>query len=382
MRIKFLHVADLHLGYEQYNNPERFNDFSRAFMWLMEFAKKEQVDFVTVGGDTFHKRAVDPLAMLVAVTGFRILNCPIYAIEGNHEKAYYVGAESWTDFLGSLGAFHLLDGECFSATSHVVCGVKYAGSKIDERLTELIDKIPPHESQRPVITLAHAGVEDVIAHVDGISKHVVDSVTSASSGPLLLGHIHKPFETGFALNPGSPENGSSDEALCPVRGALLIEYIHVDNLGTFYTRTIVPPRRPFHRFDLDASGFVDPEQVYDAVKMIAVEDVSQAIVDVTISGEVPFDRTDIDTKYVQSLWPDALVCRVRNQTVPVGFGVAVQEEHSRADVERDVLEQIVRRDSRYRNEHEKWVKALLAAKGMALNDEPEGVLSYVEGLRQ
>jgi len=48
--VKFLHVADIHLGFEQYGVRERFNDFSRTFLWLMDFAREQEVDFVLLAG--------------------------------------------------------------------------------------------------------------------------------------------------------------------------------------------------------------------------------------------------------------------------------------------------------------------------------------------
>ena len=59
MRASFIHVADMHLGYEQYGVRERFNDFSRAFWDIMQEALHRQVDFVVIAGDLFNKRAID-----------------------------------------------------------------------------------------------------------------------------------------------------------------------------------------------------------------------------------------------------------------------------------------------------------------------------------
>ncbi len=71
--MKFLHAADIHLGYQQYGSKERFDDFSRAFLHIVEQALEEDVDFVLLAGDLFHKRTVDPLAMRIAIEGLRML---------------------------------------------------------------------------------------------------------------------------------------------------------------------------------------------------------------------------------------------------------------------------------------------------------------------
>ena len=56
MKTRFLHCADIHLGYNQYNSPERGNDFASAFFAVIDTAIAEQVDFVILAGDLFHKR--------------------------------------------------------------------------------------------------------------------------------------------------------------------------------------------------------------------------------------------------------------------------------------------------------------------------------------
>ena len=52
MKARFLHFADCHIGYRQYNNRERFNDFGRAFISVIDVAVAEKVDFVILAGDS------------------------------------------------------------------------------------------------------------------------------------------------------------------------------------------------------------------------------------------------------------------------------------------------------------------------------------------
>jgi DNA repair protein SbcD/Mre11 len=108
----FLHIADVHLGYQQYGLKDRFNDFSRAFLHLVDDACDQAVDFVLLAGDLFHKRTVDPLAMRVAIAGLEQLQeagISVLAVEGNHEKAYYRDQFSWVDFLDAMGYLRLLN---------------------------------------------------------------------------------------------------------------------------------------------------------------------------------------------------------------------------------------------------------------------------------
>ena len=110
--MRFLHIADVHLGYQQYGLTERFNDFTRAFLYLIDVAVARRVDFVLIAGDLFEKRTVDPLAMRAAIEGLtRLQEAGIFAlaVEGNHERARYRDQFSWVDFLDALGYLCLLN---------------------------------------------------------------------------------------------------------------------------------------------------------------------------------------------------------------------------------------------------------------------------------
>jgi len=90
--MRFMHVADIHLGYQQYGSKERFNDFSQVFLYIVEQAIEQQVDFVLLAGDLFEKRTVDPLAMRVAIEGLsqlREAGISVIAVEGNHENTAF-----------------------------------------------------------------------------------------------------------------------------------------------------------------------------------------------------------------------------------------------------------------------------------------------------
>src|SRR5258708_12356297 len=111
MRASFIHIADTHLGYEQYGVRERFNDFSRAFWDIIDEARKRPVDFVIIAGDLFNKRAIDAQTLIHAIEGLKKLkdmHIPVIAIEGNHDRSYYRDGVSWLQFLCYQGYLTLL----------------------------------------------------------------------------------------------------------------------------------------------------------------------------------------------------------------------------------------------------------------------------------
>src|SRR5579885_1006772 len=112
MRASFIHIADTHLGYEQYGIRERFNDFSRAFWDIMQEAAERPVDFVLIERDLFHKRAIDARTLIHATEGLKLLKereIPVLAIEGNHDRSYFREGVSWLQFLCHQNYLTLLD---------------------------------------------------------------------------------------------------------------------------------------------------------------------------------------------------------------------------------------------------------------------------------
>ena len=101
-KTSFLHVADCHLGKWQYNQRERFNDFGRAFHYIVDAAIEAKVDFVVLAGDLFEKRSIDALTLNQAMRALDKLHnkgIPCLAIEGNHERPYFSEQVGWMEFL-------------------------------------------------------------------------------------------------------------------------------------------------------------------------------------------------------------------------------------------------------------------------------------------
>jgi DNA repair exonuclease SbcCD nuclease subunit len=344
------------MGYEQYKNHVRYEDFSKVFIWLLNFAKEQEVDFVIISGDLFHKRTVDPMAMRVVIQAIQDANLEIVIVEGNHEKSYFIEKESWIDYLGSkVGYAELLDGNEIRIGDARILGLKYAGSNIN---TEVLDFVN-HLCKADLFTILVFNKVNYVA----------------------LGHIHKPYVyDNYAYNPGSPENVSADEVLYPNRGAILVTVNHDNTFSTEYVNT---PRREFHRFNIDITGFTKPEWVYDAVNLAMKEDVGdQAVIDFTLSGEISFARSDINIQAIQDTIVNKvnpLIVHVSNKATPVGFGITVDETQSK-DIEISVMTQVVMRDARYRDDAQSWAESALTIKDLALLEDHDGIVTYVNTL--
>ncbi|AXI25707.1 DNA repair exonuclease [Methanofervidicoccus sp. A16] len=87
--MQFVHIADNHLGYRQYNLDEREKDIYRAFKECIDKIIEIKPDFVVHSGDLFEHPEPSVNALYTAIEGFKKLmehNIPIYIIHGNHDK--------------------------------------------------------------------------------------------------------------------------------------------------------------------------------------------------------------------------------------------------------------------------------------------------------
>jgi exonuclease SbcD len=439
MKCKFLHVSDLHLGYQQYNHKERFNDFGRAFLYIVDQAVSEQVDFVVLGGDLFQKRAIDPPTLIQAVEGLGRLKeagIPVAAVEGNHERAHYRDVFSWMDFLADRGYLALLNPTSFKEGVPAltawddtqgayldltpskdptggrvrIYGLKYYGASTPRVVEGLIKALADmdHSDIEYVVLVMHAGLEDVLPRYSATLTYSQIAPLYDYVNYVALGHIHKPFEReDWIYNPGSPETCGMDEVAWPDRGYYLVEVDTEPPDGARQTvkhmaRLVRNPRRPFLRLSFSvetcprpASGTCDnPDALYDAVEEFVRRESAQAaghagniqpVVELALEGVLPFDRRELDMKRLEAIVQaafDPLLARVINLTVPTEYEVSGDEAKSRAELERKVLEDLVERDARYRPAAAEWANLILNVKRMVLEDtSPEGIVEYLQSAK-
>lgn len=105
--MKFAHIADVHLGREQFNQPFRYDDYLKAFREAIEKSVKAGVDFILISGDLFHVSRPSPRTIRDAVEVLELprrKGIPVFAIEGNHDKT--IRETSVFDLLEHLGLIY------------------------------------------------------------------------------------------------------------------------------------------------------------------------------------------------------------------------------------------------------------------------------------
>lgn len=445
MKARFLHVADCHLGYKQYNRSERVDDFALAFGYIIDQAIAEKVDFVVLAGDLFQKRAIDALTLQHAMAILERLQraeIPCIAVEGNHELSYYVDYLGWVQFLQQRKLLRLLDADFEDGQAQLkehtgktgsyinvnpdlrIYGMKYRGSSTGRALTSYAEAITDlHETDNPAysIFIAHTGIEGVLPNQTGGLSHRQLAVLRPHVNYLALGHVHKPFEfDDWIYNPGSPETCSMAEAIWSDRGYYLVE-VDTDNLDAdnapktkskksnggkretvssedsaetdvaqddeidarpcLHTATLHPnPRRPFVRLSIEVDHLHSPEELSEqcqsVVKRKARDHASNhrnetrdPVVELTLSGVIPFARAALDIKELELMVRDAfdaLYVQIRNQTTSADFAVKHEAGLPRPQLERQVVAELLERDARYTDQSEPWTDLIISVKNLAL----------------
>ena len=404
--MKFLHVADLHLGYRQYGLAERLHDFDEVFLYIVEKAIEHKVDFVLLAGDLFDKRTIEPSVLGVALRGLQRLHdydIPVLAVEGNHERAYYREQMSWMQFLDSQHYLRLLNPHfengravLSSRESYVdlpgdvrVYGINYYGASTDDVFAQVSDDLrknsgESNESSRFTILMAHAGLEGQVPQASGMVSQATLDLFAERVDYIALGHIHKPYIVdGWIHNPGSPETCNIEETEWLERGYFLVE-LTPDGISSYQTELIAPPRRPFYRLRLEVDSLISPDYVYDAVaELVRNENVvcdPRPVVELVLIGILPFNRADLDLGTIKASLDDAwspLMSSVRNLSTSADFQIDVDTEASRPELERSIIRRLLEQDARFQPNAEAWASVAIEIKSLSLQKAPDSAIVNV-----
>ncbi len=244
--VRFVHIADVHLGNKQYGSEERQMDFAQAFLDAIRFAVEEKVDFILIAGDLFHKKTeMDPMTLLQASKVLEIPKkegIPVIGVEGNHDSTYFRESYSWMDYLAVNGLMINLkpsfedgkirleewdgkSGAYYDFNGIRIYGMKYYGSISERIIEEYFAKIKTSEY---TIFMAHIGVEGYVRNMYGCIPSAKIHKLGRKVDYIALGHVHKAFvEKNLVFNPGSLEACDISETGYE-RGIFMVE-IEEDN---------------------------------------------------------------------------------------------------------------------------------------------------------
>ncbi len=403
---KFLHISDIHLGFDKYDSKQRTLDFFYALQDVLEkYAVDESVDFVIIGGDLFEHRNIQPAILNQAQVCFQMLqtaSIPVLAIEGNHDNAPYGTKSSWLHYLSDWGLLKLLEpgdvakGEPFYSPwdeeekrggyIDLECGVRVLGSswygaaapRAIEQITEALGDLPP--APGPSILLFHHGLEGQIARYSGALRYgEVLPLKKAGIDYLALGHIHKNYEEdGWIFNPGSLEANNVEESQFD-RGAYLVEIdekgIRAELKRDYHQRTIV--RLQLKMRTQDAMEQVEEgaiATIQAALKSKKIIPADQPIVELRITGTVGFDRLELDTKALQKQLQkqcNALIFLLRYDVEEAAYASPISDEASRLEVEQEVFTDLLAANANYKKRATLLARGLIDLKDRQMAGESE-----------
>lgn len=316
---RVIHTGDTHLGYRQYHEAERRQDFMAAFESVLEDAVSDEVDAVIHAGDLFHDRRPalpDVMGAVEALRALRGADIPFLAVVGNHEGTR---SAQWVDLFERLGLAERLDTEGRVIGDTTFYGLDYTpASKRDQ----LDYAFTPSETEYNAL-VSHGAFEP-FAYGDWDLAAVLER-SPVDFDIVLLGDNHQPERETVIETPavysGSTERTSAEER--DPRGYNLVRFdeeVSVRRRG-LDTRDFV-----FIDVTLNAGEGGDrvrqrlrEEEVTDAVVIITIEGEGERVVPADIEGVGSEqgalvtrvnDRREIDTESdmeVSFIDPDAAV---------------------------------------------------------------------------
>jgi DNA repair exonuclease SbcCD nuclease subunit len=408
--MKFLHISDIHLGCDLYHieNEERMRDYGRAWGECIQIAIDEKVDFVLIGGDLFDKKTPTPRAMIQAISGLTDLqnnNIPAIAIEGNHDNLSNGKQYSWLHTLCEMKLIKLLesdikggeDGKLNVRMNHWdeentngqfidigkarIFGTSWSGASISKFFPAIIEKIAENKRENAFnILMLHTELEGENISPFPLLQLAELNLAKPHIDYVALGHIHKHFVIeNWAFNPGCLEITNISESKHQ-HGALLVEVNKENEISYRLLENYF--RRPFHRVRVAVDGKI-PEEVFN----ISLETVKrqvdltkvQPIIELIFEGHLGFKTVELEVNKILDevkKLTNALHVRANNKTQPRDLPIAVDFSNiDRKALEKQVLSDLVFRDTRYNSFAEDFADVAISVKEKALSDEDAEIIA-------
>jgi exonuclease SbcD len=315
----FVHAADLHLGYAQYNLDVRRRDFNNVFGELVDKTIALAPDFLILAGDIFEHARPTNSTLEVAITNFRRLKdagIPVLAVDGSHDSAPNVITSTILNPLDSAGLIWYLprhEGACWRNENCYVYGIPNfrTARKTQEELPLFLEKNKP----APDPSLFNVLVFHMALDIPAIKPPKMEAEASLESLPegfnyYAGGHIHKPykstFRNGFLVYSGGTETASYDEAKIE-KG---FYHVQVSKSGKPKLERIrLETPRKFIILEQTYTGLTPSKITEAAVQLVKENDEKEAILVPVIKGVLPAEagRGEIDLTRIRRAGEKALL---------------------------------------------------------------------------
>jgi DNA repair exonuclease SbcCD nuclease subunit len=405
MPVRFIHTSDIHLG-KTYRSAgrdaERYQDFFTTFAGIVATAVAERVDFFLIGGDLFHTGQILPKTFARTIETLQPLKdagIPCLAVEGNHDWIHRRDSVSWMEALSQLGYISLLrpgrtpEGDYLfepfdreeGAGGHVeiggvnIYGLGYIGSQAGSHVARICQAV----STKVNILLFHVGVWSY-------SPVEIGNIRPEEALPLAecfdyvaLGHGHKPYIVKtpegrpYAFNPGSPDCVNFGEERYD-KGYYLVTL--EDGRFRHDFRTSSP--RPMLVVTVDLDGASNAGEALERFgsrmreKLPATDDARSPLIEIRLIGKVGFHPFELSRERLRLALLECcqpLHLELKNHLSQVAGGSGEEKvKKSLAEIERDVLGELIQSSSEYQGRGEELVALSLAIRDLVLKGDVEG----------
>ncbi len=405
MPIKSIHTADIHLGKTYKNSPgesERYEDFFASFTEIITAGIKEEVDFILVVGDLFHTGQILPKTFAKTIEALQPLKdsgIPCIAVEGNHDWIHRRDNISWMEALSEMGYIRLLrpartdeGGYRFDpfnddtgAGGHTeikglnIYGLGYIGAQAGNHIERICEAIITEKN----LLLFHVGVWTY-------SPVEIGNMTLEEAHPLAdtfdyvaLGHGHKPYIINtpdgrpYAYNPGSPERVNFGEEKYE-KGYYLVTVEEGD-----YSTEVRPttPRPMFvEAIDLDGAESADEafERFTKQMQKLAskIGDTKNPLLELKLIGRIKFHPFELSRERLKVALADIvnpLHVEIKNHlSLVYRRADGDEQKKSLAEIERDVLGELIAAHSDYKEREVELVELALSIRDLVVKGDAEG----------
>lgn len=402
MTIRFIHTADIHLGKTYRNSSgesQRYEDFFLTLGKIVADAVHESVDFMLISGDLFHHGRILPRTFARTIETLQPLKeagIPCICVEGNHDWIHRRDNISWLEALSEMGYIRLLrptrteeggyrfdpfdeesgmGGHIEIGNLHIY-GLGYIGAHAGSHVERVCEAVSTDNN----LLLFHVGIWKYSPVEIGNMKQEEAQPLAEKFSYVALGHGHKPYivETPegkpYAYNPGAPERVNFGEQKYD-KGYY---FVTVDDT-TFSTRFCPSGPRPMlvEVIHLDECGNVDEglDRFREQVQKIPLPraDKRAPLLALTLVGRISFHPFELGRERLRLVLEellDPLHVEIKNHLSLISCGEGEQSiGKSLAEIERDVLHELIHTHSKYQGREEELTRLSLAIRDSVLKGD-------------
>ena len=330
----FIHIADIHLGYEQYNLSVRREDFARAFHEAVEKTLELKPDFMIIAGDLFHQARPSNKTLENAVQNFRRLKeagIPVLVVDGSHDAAPNVITGTILNPLDSAGLIYYLprhENACWENDSCYVYGIPNFRTR--QRTEHQLPAFYELKKPKPYGDKFNIFVFHMALDIPEIMKGRPSTFAEASPDYMpggfdyyAGGHLHTPWQLPFKgsllVYSGSTETVSYEDANVE-KGFYYVEVNGKDDVEIERVKLNSP--RPFKILESNFTGYSPQRITEETIEIVKKNDEPGVILIPVLKGTLPAEasRSEIDLGRIRGAAEQALLVRpvvlMREESLP------------------------------------------------------------------